>query len=492
MNINEIEKNNNEPYNGYLNDAQKIRLKDNTKNENEIEKENLSTKANLNHEEHVETISDGISNKQINDLNDNGIYNKDKNKQEKIISGNNSPLKEYLQFGYKKYPHAINSKKLIEHYTNWEGGNYFLCNGHAIEGPCGFRPTLASTLQVILPVSLFIIFNAKYIYEHWTIAILIIPGVICIINLICLYLCSFMDPGIIRKYHFTSNYRIDRKPSTIFQLGYLRHYKYCGTCSIMRPIRSSHCGDCDNCVERCDHHCPWVGNCVGKRNYIYFIGYIITLTILYFYIEGFCIALIWKHLHDNKRDNNEKKKGEKRDHMTAYSLCDDIMNIYLIIYGIACLSFTLGLLFYHILLICTNTTTKEYLKSTLMNPFGNAYDRNLCYNLQESLNPRIKKYSILDILRSGKQMTYFQIREMERNRMLREEMGHAQNTYQDFQNNNNNYYENQNMEVNVNNDANNDISSNNIYNNYQMNNNNNSFQQPFMKTIVNIDPNVED
>jgi len=45
----------------------------------------------------------------------------------------------------------------------------------------------------------------------------------------------------------------------------------CPDCRVIRTPRSRHCAICNRCVERFDHHCPWINNCVGAKNHNHFI-----------------------------------------------------------------------------------------------------------------------------------------------------------------------------------------------------------------------------
>lgn len=111
-----------------------------------------------------------------------------------------------------------------------------------------------------------------------------------------LIVAGIEDPGMLKRRLVESRVEENRKAIKIIQLGSIRKYRICQTCLIVRPQRSTHCADCDNCVERFDHHCPWIGNCVGKRNYKYFYIFIVLTNILTIYLITFCLVFITMNL----------------------------------------------------------------------------------------------------------------------------------------------------------------------------------------------------
>lgn len=68
---------------------------------------------------------------------------------------------------------------------------------------------------------------------------------------------------------------------------------YCNTCKILRPPRAFHCSHCEVCVEVHDHHCPWVGTCVGYRNVKYFIGFLFWTGILALVTACYCLIIMF-------------------------------------------------------------------------------------------------------------------------------------------------------------------------------------------------------
>ena len=292
------------------------------------------------------------------------------------------------------------NKKLILNRKSWSGDIYFKLWGNMLLGPCSFRPTLLSFCAISIPVFLFMIFNSDFISKRISAFIPIFIFLLYSFTIYLLIKVSFSDPGILLRFPLKKNIIEDKKDRRIFQLGYIQKYKFCSSCMIMRPLRSTHCGDCNNCVEKFDHHCPWIGSCVGKRNYKYFFGFLLNLNILLCLIIIFCLYNIFKRITEIKHSKNITRLN--RNNIISYSFTDVIMSIYLIIFEGISMIFVTGLFIYHYKLTKRNMTTKEEIKSFFENPQGNPYSKNnKNLNMNQSLFPLKQKMSLLDIFKKG-------------------------------------------------------------------------------------------
>ncbi|RMZ90107.1 hypothetical protein DV736_g2669, partial [Chaetothyriales sp. CBS 134916] len=69
----------------------------------------------------------------------------------------------------------------------------------------------------------------------------------------------------------------------LFHPGY-----FCTTCRVPKPARSKHCSLCKACIQKSDHHCIWISNCVGRNNYVWFVAMVASVTIMLAY--GVCLG----------------------------------------------------------------------------------------------------------------------------------------------------------------------------------------------------------
>ena len=67
----------------------------------------------------------------------------------------------------------------------------------------------------------------------------------------------------------------------------------CPDCNIFRPARSRHCQNCDRCIEKYDHHCPWVNNCIGARNLGVFFAFLnsIWVSIAFSFVVSIIVVI---------------------------------------------------------------------------------------------------------------------------------------------------------------------------------------------------------
>lgn len=139
------------------------------------------------------------------------------------------------------------------------------------------------------------------------------------------------------------------------------HFKQvCVVCRVRRGMRSHHCKECGRCVQRLDHHCPWIDNCVGLGNQRIFYCFVVALlvTIVGFYYV--CFLYMYDHMI-------ETWDIGVRGFLTVFSngsigpvICP-ILVITAIVFDLVWLAFVSALVARHTAYMAVNVTTYEVL-----------------------------------------------------------------------------------------------------------------------------------
>jgi len=136
--------------------------------------------------------------------------------------------------------------------------------------------------------------------------------------------------------------------------------RWCSSCRVYRPLRSKHCSYCDRCVFRFDHHCTWLGNCVGLGNYRSFLLLVVTATLFF----GHSSIITFKVLRHCLREASNLNVVQRLFIANGGKL------LYVAYGMVMCLAFSI-LLLYHLVIIACNLTTNEHVRDYYIdrNPF---------------------------------------------------------------------------------------------------------------------------
>ena len=250
------------------------------------------------------------------------------------------------------------------------GNNKLWCKNKLISGKKYYQIFLSIfliTIPSIIIISIQIKFYNKYSYK--SLIPIIIISILYIISVFCSLRGGFTDPGILSRQNKDFDYNLNKNSIRYIINGNILNLNYCYSCSLFRPPRTSHCAVCDNCVERFDHHCIWLGNCIGKRNYKFFYFLILTINLNAFFQICYCIYLICFH-------GKKSRKKDKFDFIVIFSMS------FVLLFDVCFILFFTGkLLFVHTYLIFKNLTFYEYIKKKWNKPPGiNLLYKGICYS----------------------------------------------------------------------------------------------------------------
>lgn len=273
----------------------------------------------------------------------------------------------------------------------------YFCGGRARSVKQAPIAAVCGVMIVVIGV-LYWIFEAAWTWRHHRQAVVVVFTYFWALCLFFFIKAATSDPGAVpRNIHIPSSlkkmvpeddsleYEATYAPNEYFNVVSLPHHqslagvrvRYCSTCHIWRPPRCSHCSVCNTCVLFHDHHCVYLNNCVGQRNYKYFLWFLLTA------VAG-CTLVLYTSLH----------------HMLSTSYKSTPMSIVLVILSGSSVVYPLLLLCFHIYLSLINITTREflnYVRGLLLlhkDNFAFSYNHGVLRNLYLNWIARPRMWSV--------------------------------------------------------------------------------------------------
>jgi len=255
--------------------------------------------------------------------------------------------------------------------NRWIGKNGVFCSGRIVSAT-ELGKLVRTVILVGIPSILFGVFVASRFWSRYdNYAVMLVGELNAVLSLLVLIKTAFTDPGIIpRKARWEG--RPPPHPQDICVDGRFVRLKFCHTCKIIRPPRAFHCDICDNCVERFDHHCPWIGTCIGLRNYRWFSCFVWLITILCVFDFYYCVVLLYRV----GRSSGKEKFWAK----LWVAISSEPMTAVLALYVFIVFWLVSVLCGFHIYLVTFNKTTYEQLRKK--NIYEYYYDSGLIVNIK--------------------------------------------------------------------------------------------------------------
>ncbi|KAJ8380205.1 hypothetical protein SKAU_G00009830 [Synaphobranchus kaupii] len=241
--------------------------------------------------------------------------------------------------------------------------------------PTKYIPVSTAATLLVGSTTLFFVFTCPWLTRAVSPAVPLYNGIVFLFVLANFSMATFMDPGVIPRADEDEDKDDDfRAPlyKNVEIKGIQVRMKWCTSCHFYRPPRCSHCSVCDNCVEDFDHHCPWVNNCIGRRNYRFFFLFLLSLSVHMVGVFSFGLLFVLHHL---------ERLGALHTTVTLVVMC--VAGLFFIP--------VIGLTGFHMVLVARGRTTNEQVTGKFrggVNPFTRGCCGNVQYVLCSPLAPR--------------------------------------------------------------------------------------------------------